>query len=65
MSMGEALLVETPASLQLMLPVLVISRSPGITRSIGQNAVTGVLIVQSPPTSVPPTPAQVCGNADA
>jgi hypothetical protein len=51
-------------SLQVILPVPVISRSPGTSRSIGQNAVIGVLIVQSPPTSVPPMPAQVCA-ADA
>ena len=47
----------------MMLPVLVISRSPGTVRSNGQNAVIGVLIVQFPPTSIPPTAAQVAADA--
>ena len=42
-----------------MLPVPVISRSPGTVRLNGQNAVIAVLIVQFPATSVPPTAAQV------
>ena len=49
--------------MQLMLPVLVISRSPGTVRSNGQNAVIGVLIVQFPPTSIPPTSVQVAADA--
>jgi hypothetical protein len=63
MVMGEAPVGGRPVSLQVMLPVPVISRSPGTVRSNGQNAVIGVLIVQSPLTSTPPTAAQV--NADA